>query len=386
MGLESINASKDDHLPEEERTQAFLKGTKLIERAFNSNQKSASAANALCELFLRKGNLKRVSNFDHSPFSRSFCSMNCSGTKVGRANYPICRHTACRRRRLSTCWPCLPCGGITGEGDKILLFSLGGRAQPCHRRDWACSVADAKRFAFFYACLNFSANAATADEMAAAIHTLDTLLQPPRPQKSLEATVMLASLRAFPRPGVSSSDVAQERSKARELFDRFIKGLEIEDVKAANGHGPGHNSGRASRTIGEDRDMHIEIARLWQNDNLDRMGKALREALRISESGDGSVDPRLLNDLGVLLHLEGNLHDARAYYERALIGASGGQDANEGMATSILYNLARAYEDDGEESLAKDAYEKLIERHPEYVDGESDFLCFTRFSTHSPQS
>ena len=60
--------------------------------------------------------------------------------------------------------------------------------------------------------------------MAAAIHTLDTLIQPTNPQRSLEATVMLASLRAHPRPGVSSSDVAQERARARELFDRVSKG------------------------------------------------------------------------------------------------------------------------------------------------------------------
>jgi len=35
-------------------------GSKLIERAFNSNQRNASAANALCDIFLRKGQHKRV--------------------------------------------------------------------------------------------------------------------------------------------------------------------------------------------------------------------------------------------------------------------------------------------------------------------------------------
>lgn len=40
--------------------RSFMAGTKLIEKAFNANQKSAAAANALCELFLRKGNSKRV--------------------------------------------------------------------------------------------------------------------------------------------------------------------------------------------------------------------------------------------------------------------------------------------------------------------------------------
>jgi RNA polymerase-associated protein CTR9 len=60
LGLEAINASKSDGLTEEEMAHSFLTGTKLIEKAFNANQKSAAAANALCELFLRKGSYKRV--------------------------------------------------------------------------------------------------------------------------------------------------------------------------------------------------------------------------------------------------------------------------------------------------------------------------------------
>lgn len=205
----------------------------------------------------------------------------------------------------------------------------------------------------------------TTDEMAAAIHTLDTLLQAPNPQRSLEATVMLASLRAHPRPGVSSSDVAQERLRARELFDRVCKGLEIEDARANS-----KASSRSSRLISDDVDMHIEIARLWQGESLDRMGRALKEALRISEA-TGEPDPRLMNNLGALYHLEGNFSEARSLYESALIRTSKlSSDASEAMSTSMLYNLARVYEDEGEESLAKDAYEKLLSRHPEYVDGK----------------
>ena len=61
LGLESINASKAGNQTEQERAQGILMGTKYIEKAFNANQKSAAAANALCELFLRKNNLRRVS-------------------------------------------------------------------------------------------------------------------------------------------------------------------------------------------------------------------------------------------------------------------------------------------------------------------------------------
>lgn len=202
--------------------------------------------------------------------------------------------------------------------------------------------------------------------MAAAIHTLDTLIQLPNPQRSIEATVMLASMRAFPRPGVSSSDVAQEKARARELFDRVSKDLELEEIRT---------HGKTSRGIADDVEMHAEIARLWQEENLDRMGKALKEAARINDAS-GKVDPRLINNIGVLHHLEGNLTDAQTMYENALTSATTlGSDVAEGLSTTVLYNLARIYEDEGEDSLAKDAYEKLLSRHPEYVDGMT-FLIF----------
>lgn len=217
--------------------------------------------------------------------------------------------------------------------------------------------------------------------MAAAIHTLDNLLQAPNPVRSIEATVMLASLRAFPRPGISSSDVAHERALARELFDRVAKNLETEDMRA-NGHAPS----RASRIIGEDQDMHVDIARLWQGENLDRTGRALKEALKISE-GSGKTDPRLLNNLGVLQHLDQKLPDARQFYENALVTLSGmGPEAGEGVSTSVLYNLARVYEDQGEDTLAKDAYDKLLTRHPEYVDGNGISFLFLLNSTDAYRS
>ena len=37
-----------------------MTGTKYIQYAFNANQKSAAAANALCEVLLRKGQYEKV--------------------------------------------------------------------------------------------------------------------------------------------------------------------------------------------------------------------------------------------------------------------------------------------------------------------------------------
>jgi RNA polymerase-associated protein CTR9 len=83
------------------------------------------------------------------------------------------------------------------------------------------------------------------------------------------------------------------------------------------------------------------------------------------------IDPRLLNDMGALQRMEGNLAEARALYEDALTkAASLGPDVGEGMSTLMLYNLARVYEDGGDVAMVKEAYDKLLARRPEYVDSE----------------
>lgn len=203
------------------------------------------------------------------------------------------------------------------------------------------------------------------DEIAAAIHTLDTLIQPPNPQRSLEATVMLASLRAFPRPGVSSSELAQEKTRARELFDRVAKAIELEDVRPDT-----KSPVKLHQGIADDIEMHAEIARLWQDESLDRTGKSLKEALRLSRLSD-NLDPRLINNVAVLHHFEGNLATAQELYENALTRASASNShVDEGLSTTIMYNLARVYEDEGKDDLAKEALDKLLSRHPEYIDGE----------------
>lgn len=60
LGLECLNASKVENQTQERMAHLLTTGTRHIEKAFNANQKSAAAANALSELFLRKGQYKRA--------------------------------------------------------------------------------------------------------------------------------------------------------------------------------------------------------------------------------------------------------------------------------------------------------------------------------------
>lgn len=185
---------------------------------------------------------------------------------------------------------------------------------------------------------------------------------------------MLASLRAHPRPGVSSSDQAKEKARARELFDRVAKALSLPEQPQTygqlNGNGQTHVLTRVHRKIAEDPDVHIDIAKLWYDEDLGRAERALHEAQRTSEAA-GRSNPRLLNNLAALHHLSGRYKEAREIYQRALTeGSSLDPPRNDSTSTSILYNLARVYEALNEDTMAKDAYEKLLARHPEYIDGK----------------
>lgn len=220
--------------------------------------------------------------------------------------------------------------------------------------------------------------------MLAAMHNLDgVVLHSPTDTPCLEALIMLASLRAFPRTGLSPTDAVQERIRSKELYERVLRVIDSPLDAPVN---PKSRT-RSLRDLGEDVDLYVEIASLWQSEHADRAGKALKEAVRISRTPAASSAiprPKLLNNLAVVHHLEGAFADARALYEEALpIALADPSDESEASSVTILYNLARVYEDVGEQGMAKDAYNKLLSRHPEYTDGSysirSPFACEPKF-------
>jgi RNA polymerase-associated protein CTR9 len=210
-------------------------------------------------------------------------------------------------------------------------------------------------------------------EMPAAIHVLDTLLKGTNSQGTTEAMIMLASLRASERAALSSQESAADKATARELFERIQKNIKAPQTNGAAGtktNGAVATTKKAAWL--DDVEMYLELARLWEKENVEKAMSAYQEAKRISEATSKGVDPRIVNNIAVLNHLGGALSDARALYEQALgiVSTTWASDENmDGMSTTVLYNLARVYEDQGDASVAKEAYDKLLSRHPEYTDG-----------------
>ncbi|KAI0743982.1 RNA polymerase II-associated protein [Daedaleopsis nitida] len=333
LGLEALNASKNESQSEEDRRDEFLAGTRLIEKAFNANQKNSAAANALCELFMQKGQTKRALKLAERTIQfADVKGILCDGyIRAGR----VCHREGSLR-------------------EAMLHFTKAKDA----RKD---SV---------LAAIGLAQMQLENDETAAAIHTLDSFLQTPTNPKSVELTAMLASIRASSRPGMSSADKLEEKRRARDLFDRITKTLGAVNDGLAHTNGQPQGLTSSSRKLGEDTEMYIEIAKLYQGENADRMERAYKQALKNSETS-GKIEPRLINNLAALRHVDGHLDEARTMYELAFTHAAGlDQSTAEAMSTSILYNLARVYEDQGETVKAKEAYDKLLARHPEYVDAK----------------
>ncbi|KIY52457.1 RNA polymerase II-associated protein [Fistulina hepatica ATCC 64428] len=343
LGIQFVNEAIEVSLSDNERKRLFVSGTNLIQAAFKTNQRNAAAANAMCELFLRKG----ISKSDSAKVRRVVVL-----------------------RTLLTFSQALKLAERTVQyADTLTVFTEGhirsGRvlhvdnAIPEATRHFASAAEGQPKNAI--AAIGLAQMQLLNDETAAAIHTLDRLSAPaPTATRtatgppSIPATVMLASLRAAPRPGLSSSDAAKERERARELYKGVLKDLQWH------------------RHLAQDADMYTEIAQLCLGGDDAAIAEEMLDKVVRAAGQDARPDPRTVNNVAVISHIRhSRFQDARQLYEQALTDtASLTGDAQEATATTVLYNLGRVYEELGEHDKAREAYNKLLSRHPEYTDAK----------------
>ncbi|TFK74286.1 RNA polymerase II-associated protein [Pluteus cervinus] len=343
LGIEAINASKNDDLTEEERYSQRKRGTEMVGEAFKANKHSAAAANVLSDLFLQRQEYSKSMKLAERTiqFADTVSLLIEGFIRAGRVSHAegsVSRAFRCYRSAMDP----TPTSSSTNPIKSVV--AAVGLAQTQMKND----------------------------EIPAALHTLDTLLQPPNPHRTLEATLLLASLRATPRQGLPSSEFAREKTKAKESYDRISKLIEQDDSRPGQIQVPDR--------ISKDMQTYAEIARLWQGENNDKVIKALKEALRICDPNNSNY-PRILNNLGALHQMEGNFTEAQTYYQSALTSATSHEAGTPSISISICYNLARVYEDQGQESNARDAYTLLLSKHPEYVDAKIR-LAHLAFAAH----
>ncbi len=171
-------------------------------------------------------------------------------------------------------------------------------------------------------------------------------------------------------------DLAFNKRKARDILDRihviYKHGKSLPDALSQ------------LRGLMEDHLAFVLLAKLWQAENIDKAIEAYKTAIEIhtlARTADGEYDSELTSqkmtsNLGVLYLLGGKTEAAMATISE-VYGKLQSLDESEELdqlRTTVLYNLGRCFEADNNSTEAIVAYEELLKRHPEYVQGRS-FSC-----------
>jgi RNA polymerase-associated protein CTR9 len=133
--------------------------------------------------------------------------------------------------------------------------------------------------------------------------------------------------------------------------------------------------------VSHDVDIFLDLATLWHTDAIDKAVGAYQTASNIfrDSSANGGSDSKELDarqirtssNLGSLFLLQGNVDSAEHEYQFALekLADETGQTA-EVLKTDLAYNLARAYEENGEVVKASQWYRDVLRQHPEHMECE----------------
>ncbi|GAA5937370.1 uncharacterized protein JCM15063_002885 [Sporobolomyces koalae] len=251
-----------------------------------------------------------------------------------------------------------------------------------------------------------------------AINAFETLLR--KHPHTVEALVSLASIHthlAFSFHSISDSTAS--RKAAKEAYESvlriFAQGKSINGSPATATAGDstsqlqqqqGIAKSERIRQLAIDRDMYVEMARLWADEiSVERSLKAWQEARRIQveqgmdkveserpeplddeaydaelERVERRVDARIRNNIAVLLYNKKNYQAATGHFELAL-GTVGQEFAEKGgeldggetdaTLTAVTYNLACCYEKEGNVDKAREGWENVLRGHPEFVDAKA---------------
>lgn len=218
------------------------------------------------------------------------------------------------------------------------------------------------------------------EDFPQAMDTFEKALR--RQPRCIEALVNLAAIRshmAFSAP--SASDAASERLKARESYEQVLRLFSKRGAMAMGDTIADSDEIEALATrireVARDSDLYLEVARLNAEDDLPKAVRALKTSETINRDFDRPIPPPLLNNIGAMEFALGRTDEAASRFEEALTeagrlastGEAGGdQDA---VMVTLTYNLGVAYEAQGNPEKAKDMYNRILTRHPEYVEGKA---------------
>ena len=341
LGLASLNTAREPSATREDRLKAETEGIAFVQSAFKLNNKSAAAALALANVSGRGGQLPLASKLAERAIQYS------DNKRLGAlAN--------AERGRL---------GFIAGDVNDAGPFI-------------AAAKADEGAGVNIMAELTLGQIAIKSGNLREALNFIEQTAKRLNGKGPVEYTVLHACLLAYPHPGMKDAEIAKNKVTARNMLS------ELHNLVA---NASTEEDWAKLRGVGTDVDIFVDLAKLWQNDSVEKAIGAYQTAVSIATEGDGadaegegeSAKPvdhrsiRLLNNLGSLFQLQGSIQTAERMYQEALskVAQEEGQDA-EVLKTILAYNLARAYEENGDVVKASQWYRDVLRQHPEHIESK----------------
>lgn len=227
----------------------------------------------------------------------------------------------------------------------------------------------------------------SAEDFPAAANEFETILR--SNPNVIEALVSLASIHThgyFTSHPDAGEATAGDRRIAKENYDRVLRLFSSNSAAVASGSGSRSRHGQSERIAEQERDwqLFVEIAQLCASEpSLDAPLKAYGDAYKVfveseepTESGK-NISSLLLNNIGVLEYHKGFFESAKdrflgALEEMSKKVARGFEPdlVHDAVVTGLMYNFGVVHEALGDREVAKSTYESILEKHPEFVDGQ----------------
>lgn len=195
----------------------------------------------------------------------------------------------------------------------------------------------------------------TREDITDAKLTFESVLE--KQPKCIEALAVLGTI--YAQEVLDSNfkgDKATLRIKARACLDKAIHLTEDNKQRSHS-----------------DPSLHFTKAMLAENESASNAIKTLEQAADIQSEAGESISPQILNNMAVVHQQEGSYDIAREVYQKAIeecIKAANSDSPLEAdvLISTITYNLGRCEEMSGELDQAREIYDSLLGRYPDYVE------------------
>jgi tetratricopeptide (TPR) repeat protein len=187
---------------------------------------------------------------------------------------------------------------------------------------------------------------------------------------------------------MSAAELTANSKRARDILSRIHDTYKLAKGRLAKGETRVH----ALRDLIDDPLIFVQMAKMWQHENVEKAIEAYQTAIEIhgrvkGNKGESVIDLeahtrdlsglQMSNNLGALYLGQKNVDEAMQMFEQMLEDL--GEVTNEEektLQTVLLYNLGRAYEEAKENVKADEVFTGLLARHPEHLPGEqSSVIC-----------